>query len=59
VSLVLSSVKDPAKTETRAVDPAVIAQVWKDFAAYREKSLGHSQRSAAIGSTRTARRAGT
>jgi hypothetical protein len=37
VSLVLSSVKDPEKTETRVVDPAVIAQVWKDFAAYREK----------------------
>ena len=35
VSLVLSSVKDPDKTETRVVDPAVIAQVWKDFAAWR------------------------
>ena len=37
VSLVLSSVKDPDKTETRVVDPAVIARVWQDFAAYREK----------------------
>lgn len=37
VSLVLSSVKDPDKTETRVVDPGVIAQVWKDFAAWREK----------------------
>ena len=37
VSLVLTSVKDPGKTETRGVDSAVIAQVWKDFAAYREK----------------------
>jgi S1-C subfamily serine protease len=37
VSVVLSSVKDAARTETHAVDPAVIAQVWKDFAAYREK----------------------
>jgi hypothetical protein len=37
VSLVLSSVKEPDKTETRVVDPALIAQVWKDFAAYREK----------------------
>jgi hypothetical protein len=36
VSLVLSSVKDPGKTETRVVTPAVIAQVWKDFAPYRE-----------------------
>jgi hypothetical protein len=35
VSLVLSSVKDPSKTETRVIDPAVIAQVWKDFAAWR------------------------
>lgn len=37
VSLVLSSVKDPQKTETRVVKPSVIAQVWQDFAAYREK----------------------
>ena len=37
VSLVLSSIKDAAKTETHAIDPAVIAQVWKDFSAYREK----------------------
>jgi Trypsin-like peptidase domain len=37
VSLVLSSVKEPDKTETRIVDPGVIAQVWKDFAAWREK----------------------
>lgn len=37
VSLVLSSVKDPDKTETRVIDPVLIAQVWKDFAAYREK----------------------
>jgi S1-C subfamily serine protease len=37
VSLVLSSVKDPTKTEMRVVDPIVITQVWKDFAAYREK----------------------
>ena len=37
VSLVLSSMKDPTKTETRVVDPAVIAQVWKDFATYRDQ----------------------
>jgi S1-C subfamily serine protease len=37
VSLVLSSVKDPDKMETRVVDPGVIAQVWKDFEAYRER----------------------
>jgi hypothetical protein len=37
VSLVLSSVKDPARTETRVVNSSVIAQVWSDFAAYREK----------------------
>lgn len=37
VSLVLSSAKDPAKTETRVINSGVIAQVWSDFAAYREK----------------------
>jgi len=31
VSLVLSSVKDPSKTETRVIDPALIARVSKDF----------------------------
>jgi hypothetical protein len=35
VSLVLSSMKNPDKTETKVVDAGVIAQVWKDFAAYR------------------------
>ena len=37
VSIVLSSVKEPDKTETRVIDPVLIAQVWKDFAAYRDK----------------------
>jgi S1-C subfamily serine protease len=37
VSIVLSSVKEPDKTETRVIDPVLIAQVWKDFAAYREQ----------------------
>ncbi len=37
VSLVLSSVKDADKTETKVIDPVVIAQVWKDFSAWREK----------------------
>jgi hypothetical protein len=37
VSIVLSSVKEPDKTETRVIDPVLIAQVWKDFSAYREK----------------------
>jgi hypothetical protein len=36
VSLVLSTVKDPGKTQTQVVGPGVIAQVWKDFSAYRE-----------------------
>jgi hypothetical protein len=35
VSIVLSSVKDPARTETRTVDPAIIRRVWDDFAAVR------------------------
>src|SRR5262245_34225650 len=28
VSVVLSSVKDPTKTETRTVDPAIVRRVW-------------------------------
>lgn len=56
VSLVVSSVKDPEKTETRVIDPAVIAQVWKDFAAYRDRA--QKSRSATAGSTCAARRAG-
>jgi hypothetical protein len=33
VSLVVSSVKDPARTETRVVDAALIKRVWDDFSA--------------------------
>jgi hypothetical protein len=32
VSIVLSSVKDPNKTETRTVNPAIVRRVWEDFA---------------------------
>jgi hypothetical protein len=32
VSLVLSSVKEPARTETRVVDPAVVKRIAQDFA---------------------------
>jgi hypothetical protein len=32
VSIVLSSVKDPAKTETRVVDPAIVRRIREDFA---------------------------
>ncbi|MEO8482210.1 MAG: serine protease [Acidobacteriota bacterium] len=35
VSIVLSSVKDPDKTETRVVAPAMVKQVWADLATYR------------------------
>jgi hypothetical protein len=35
VSIVLSSVKDPSKTETRTVDPAIVRRVWDDFADVR------------------------
>jgi hypothetical protein len=38
VSLVLSSVKDPGKTETRSVDPAIVRRVWDDFADVRAAS---------------------
>jgi hypothetical protein len=35
VSVVLSSVKDPSRTETRVVDRAVVNRVWEDFATFR------------------------
>jgi hypothetical protein len=36
VKLVLYSEKEPAKGDTRVVDPRVIQQIWRDFAPYRE-----------------------
>jgi serine protease Do len=36
VKLVLYSAKEPEKGDTRVVDPAVLQQVWQDFAPYRE-----------------------
>ena len=41
VSIVLSSVKDPDKTETRIVPPGIVNQVWQDFAIYRSASDRH------------------
>jgi len=38
VSIVLSSVKDPNKTETRTVNPAIVRRVWEDFASVRAAS---------------------
>jgi hypothetical protein len=38
VSIVLSSVKDPEKTETKLVDPAIVRKVWDDFASVRAAS---------------------
>jgi hypothetical protein len=35
VSIVLSSVRDPDKTETRTVGPAIVRRVWEDFASLR------------------------
>ena len=35
VKLVLYSEKEPDKGETRVVDPAVVEQIWQDFAPYR------------------------
>ena len=35
VKLVLYSEKEPAKGDTRLVDPRVLRQIWQDFAAYR------------------------
>jgi S1-C subfamily serine protease len=37
VKLVLFSEKEPAKGDTRPVDPRVIEQIWQDFAPYRER----------------------
>jgi len=36
VKLVLYSEKEPAKGDTRLVDPRVLQQIWQDFAPYRE-----------------------
>ena len=36
VKIVLYSEKEPAKGDTRLVDPRVLQQVWQDFAPYRE-----------------------
>jgi S1-C subfamily serine protease len=36
VKLVLYSEKEPAKGDTRVVDPRVLQQIWQDFALYRE-----------------------
>ena len=36
VKLVLYSEKEPAKGDTRLVDPRVVQQIWQDFAPYRE-----------------------
>jgi hypothetical protein len=38
MSIVLSSVKDPDKTETRVIDPAIVRRVWEDFASLRAAS---------------------
>lgn len=35
VAIVLSSVKDPDRTETRIVDPALVRRVWDDFSVVR------------------------
>jgi S1-C subfamily serine protease len=37
VKLVVYSEKEPAKGDTRVVDPGVIQQIWQDFAPYREQ----------------------
>jgi hypothetical protein len=31
VTLVLYSAKEPAKADTRVVEPAILRQVWRDF----------------------------
>jgi hypothetical protein len=39
VKLVLYSEKEPDKGDTRVVDPAVVQQIWQDFAPYRAADL--------------------
>ncbi len=39
VAIVVSSVKDPARTETRTVDAAILRRVWDDFAGVRAALL--------------------
>jgi hypothetical protein len=36
VKLVMFSEKEPAKGDTRVIDPKVLQQIWQDFAAYRQ-----------------------
>jgi hypothetical protein len=36
VTLVLFSEKEPGKADTRTVDPRTLAQIWQDFAPYRD-----------------------
>lgn len=35
VKLVLTSEKEPAKADTRVVDPRIVQQIWQDFESYR------------------------
>jgi hypothetical protein len=37
VKLVLYSEKEPAKGDTRLIDPLVVQQIWQDFAPYRDR----------------------
>jgi S1-C subfamily serine protease len=39
VKLVMYSEKEPEKSDTRAVDPRVLQQIWQDFAPYRAPSV--------------------
>jgi len=39
VKLVLYSEKEPAKADTRIVDPKIVQQIWDDFAPYRALSV--------------------
>jgi hypothetical protein len=39
VKLVLYSEKEPAKGDTRVVDPKVLEQIWQDFARYRALTM--------------------
>ena len=34
VKLVMYSDKEPAKGDTRVIEPAVVRQIWQDFAPY-------------------------
>jgi S1-C subfamily serine protease len=55
VKLVMYSEKEPDKGDSRVVDPAIVRQVWEDFAPYRAAASAQDQRQPAWRRTDSAR----